>query len=468
MISRGGSELQEVAQWQAMLRRDFLSMPAAGLAAAGRVPPHLVLFVSDDHGYWDSPLYGSRVVRTPHLEALAAEGVTMTGAFCGSPTCVPSRAVMMSGLHSARNGAEANHTQMRPQVKTLPTYLKELGYRTAHFGKSHFQPVSSYPDLEWVKSEIQGGPLNNDLDTAALERWLAGRRGQEPLCLIVGCHSPHVYWMDNEGYDPARVELPPTLLDTPETRAERVKYYTEITKADRQLGEVRASVRRHLGGDTLFIYTSDNGAQWPFAKWNLYDAGIRMPFVASWPGRIRPGTRSDALFSFTDILPALVEAAGGRAPEDLDGRSVLGALTGARKRHRDEVYATHSGDGNMNVYPMRCVRTRRYKYILNLHPEFEFGTHIERAGPRDGRIYWESWLAKAKTNAAAAALIRRYQVRPPEELYDVQADPHEVRNLAGESRHGRTLAEMRGRLERWMSEQGDTRKVHGRPRPHLG
>lgn len=449
-----------------MRRRDFVSMAGAGLAAPA-ARPNLVLFVSDDHGYFDSPVYGSKVVRTPHLERLAAEGVTMTGAFCGTPTCVPSRAVIMSGLYSARNGAEANHTRLRASVKTMPTYLRELGYKTAHFGKSHFQPVSCYPDMEFVPSEIKGeGPLNADLDPAALERWLASRQGKEPLCLVVGCHSPHVYWMDNQGYDPGRVELPPTFVDTPETRAERAKYYTEISKMDAQLGEVRASVARHLGGNTLFVYTSDNGAQWPSAKWNLYDAGIHMPFVASWPGRIRAGARSKALFSFADLLPAFVEAAGGKAPAELDGRSMLGAMTGKSARHREEIYATHSGDGDMNVYPMRCVRTERWKYILNLHPEFEFGTHIERAGLKDGRVYWESWVEKAKTDAAAAALIRRYQVRPKEELYDITQDPHEVRNLAGEARHAQTLEDLRGRVERWMRQQGDTQTVYGKPRLH--
>ncbi len=452
-------------------RRGLLALPAIGLRAgaqAAKSRPHLVLFISDDHGYLDSSVYGSKVVRTPNMQELAAEGVTMTGAFCGTPTCVPSRAVLMSGLHSARNGAEANHTQMRVSVKTLPTYLKALGYQTAHFGKNHFQPRTSYPDMEFVQSEIPGGTLNNDLDTNAFGQWLAARQAKLPLCLVVGCHSPHVYWPSNDGYDSANVELPPVLIDTPETRAERVKYYTDISNADRQLGEVRASVRRHLGNNTLFVYTSDNGAQWPFAKWNLYDAGLRMPFLASWPGRIKPGTRSDALFSFTDILPTFVEAAGGKAADELDGRSFLPVLTGAVSRHRSEIYATHSGDGDMNVYPMRCVRTERFKYILNLHPEFEFGTHIERAGPRDGRIYWESWTAKARQDAAAAALIQRYRIRPREELYDVSRDPHEVQNLAADRRFTRTLEQFRTRVENWMQEQSDQRAVFGRPRLHEG
>ncbi len=452
-------------------RRDLLTLPAAGAFAAAQPDeprPHLVLFISDDHGCLDSPVYGSRVVRAPNMQALAADGIVMSGAFCGTPTCVPSRAVMMSGLHSARNGAEANHSQMRPSVKTLPTYLKALGYHTAHFGKSHFQPRASYSDMEFVKSEIQGGPLNNDLDTKAFDDWLGARERKSPLCLVVGCHSPHVYWPANNGYDPAQVELPPTFVDTAETRAERAKYYTDISNADRQLGEVRASVRRHLGENALFIYMSDNGAQWPFAKWNLYDAGIRLPFIAAWPGRIKPGSRSSAMFSFTDIVPALIEAAGGKPPEDIDGRSFLPALTGASPRHRSEIFATHSGDGNMNVYPMRCLRTDQYKYILNLHPEFEYGTHIDRAGLRDGRVYWESWVAKAAGDPAAAEIVNRYKVRPREEFYDLSRDPHETQNLAADRRFTRVVEDFRQRVENWMAEQKDQQGVFGEPRLHAG
>jgi arylsulfatase A-like enzyme len=452
-------------------RRHFISLPAAASLAAGQQDqprPHLVLFISDDHGYLDSPVYGSKAVRAPNMQKLAAEGMIMTNAFCGSPTCVPSRAVLMSGLHSARNGAEANHSQMKSSVKTLPTYLKALGYHTAHFGKNHFQPRTSYPDMEFVKSEIQGGTLNNDLDTKAVDAWLAARQSKEPLCLIVGCHSPHVYWPADEGYDPKQVELPPSFVDTPETRAERVKYYTDITNTDRQLGEVLESARKHLGENALFIYTSDNGAQWPFAKWNLYDAGIRMPFIASWPGKIKPGSRCDAMLSFTDIVPTFVEAAGGKPPGELDGRSFLPVMTGAAQRHRSEIFATHSGDGNMNVYPMRCIRTDRYKYILNLNPEFEYGTHIDRAGPRDGKIYWDSWVEKSKTDVKAAETIKRYQARPREELYDVARDPHEMQNLAADRRFIRVLEDFRARVEKWMTEQNDQRGVFGQPRTREG
>lgn len=430
--------------------------------------PNLVLFLADDHGYWDSPVYGAKDVRTPNLEALAHEGMVFENAFTASPTCVPSRAVLMSGMYPARNGAMPNHSGLTPGVPTMPTYLKELGYEVFHFGKSHFQPAGNYPDWTRVPSEIQRGGLTSDLDPAAVERWLverttAGGEGK-PVCLVVCCHSPHVYWKQNEGYDPAAVSLPPTFVDTPETRAERTKYYSDITLADQQFGEVLTACRKHLPSNTLYIYTSDNGAQWPFAKWTLYDAGIRMPFVAAWKGVIGPGTRTKAMVSFCDLMPTFLELAGGKAPEGLDGRSFAGLLRGETNRHRDEVYAFHSGDQSMNVFPCRAVRNARFKYILNLHPEFVYTTHIDKAGPDDGRIYFDSWVERAKTDPQAAAVVDRYHHHPAEELYDVDADPHEMRNLAGDARHEPTLRALREKVRAWMKEQGDTGPVFGTPR----
>lgn len=441
---------------------NFAACAASGMAAPAR--PHLVLFLADDHGYRDSPVYGSGVVRMPHLERFAREGMVFTHAFTASPTCVPSRSVLMSGLYPARNGALPNHSGLQAGVTTLPTYLRELGYQVAHFGKGHFQPKTAYPDLEFVPSEIRRGPLTSDLDPPALDRWLQQRRDARPLCLIVCSHSPHVYWADNDGYDPARVELPPTFVDTPETRAERTKYYTDISLADQQFGAVGDIVGRHLGDNMLLLYTSDNGAQWPFAKWSLYDAGIRLPFVARWPGVIRRGSRTDALISFCDLLPTFVEVAGGKAPAGIDGQSFASVFRNPNRRHRTEVFAAHSGDGDWNVYPVRSVRTARHKYIRNLHPEFEYTTHMDRAGPQDGKVCFDSWVRKAQVDRGAAEIVRRYHERPPEELYDTVADPHEMRNLASDPRHARTLRALRQRVSAWMRDQGDEGPVFGKPR----
>jgi arylsulfatase A-like enzyme len=447
-----------MAQWS---RRTFLQSAVA--AAAPR--PNLVLFLADDHGYLDSPVYGSKVVRTPSMLRLAGDGMTFTHAFSPSPTCVPSRSVIASGMLPAKNGAERNHSGLAPGIGTLPSFLKAAGYHTAHFGKSHFQPPENFSDWEWVPSEIKGGKLNADLDTNALRTWLENRKpAGKPLCLIVCSHSPHVYWRANKGYDPAQVELPPTFVDTSETRGYRTQYYSDITFVDQQLGETYDLVKRHLGSNTLFIYTSDNGAQWPFAKWSLYDAGIRLPFIAAWPGRIRAASRTDAMISFCDLLPTFLEIAGAPAPPGIDGRSFAGVLRGATKTHRTEVFGSHSGDGDWNVFPMRSLRTSRFKYILNIHPEFEYTTHIDLADPADGRGYFDSWVEKAKKDPQAAAIVQRYHVRPPEELYDVNADPHEMHNLAGNPQYGRTLREMREKVRTLMKQQHDEGRVYGKPR----
>lgn len=118
----------------------------------------------------------------------------------------------------------------------------------------------------------------------------------------------------------------------------------------------------------------------------------------------------------------------------------------------------------MNIYPIRSLRTRDWKYILNLHPEFKHTTHIDAAQDRDGVRYWRTWEATAKTNRAAAEIVKRYHARPKEELYDVRNDPHEQQNLAEDPGHAERLAVFREELARWMESQGDKRTVFNEPR----
>jgi arylsulfatase A-like enzyme len=168
--------------------------------------------------------------------------------------------------------------------------------------------------------------------------------------------------------------------------------------------------------------------------------------------------------SWADFLATLVDVAGGKAPRNIDGRSFLPVLLGKKSKHRSEVFTTHAGDGNWNIYPMRAVRVGNWKYIRNLHPEFAFTTHIDLAGNLGQRAYFASWEAAAKTNAQAAAIVKRYHSRPTEELYDLSADPHEQKNLAGDPRLARRLKSLSRELDAWMKKQGDAQKVYGSPR----
>jgi uncharacterized sulfatase len=298
---------------------------------------------------------------------------------------------------------------------------------------------------------------------------LRERTSEKPLCLFVGSNWPHVPWPDDATGAVARNALLPTHVDTPETRRARALYFAAVARMDAELGLVYDAARDKLGTNTLFLHSSDHGAQFPFAKWNCYDAGIRTSMIVAWPGVVRAGGRSEAMVSWVDILPTLIEAAGGGAPVNIDGRSFLGVLRGEATVHRNRVFTTHSGDGNMNVYPMRSVRTADWKFILNLHPEYQFTTHIDlnpRGGGKAGYWggYWKSWTEAAATNADAAAKVRRYHQRPREELYDLRADPHEQLNLATDPRHAARRASMRAELDSWMKSQGDKETVFNQPR----
>lgn len=453
-----------------MRRRQFLAATAAVGAGtplrAAPERPHIVLFLADDHGWDLAGCYGHPVIRTPNLDGLAREGLRFTRAFAGSPTCSPSRAILYTGLHSARNGLMGNHTGCKPGIKSITHYLKALGYRTVLANKTHIKPPEVF-DFEYVKATLPAVPgrqrryRQEGLDTAAVDRLLgehARSRADQPLCLILADSGPHVVWEPNRIYEPAKLPLPPIVIDTPATRAAMANYFQDITTTDQRLGDVMASLKRHgFEGNTLFIYTSDQGPEWPRSKWTTYDAGLRVPFVARWPGRIKAGTATDAMISLVDATPTFVDIAGGKPVEGLDGSSFKPVLLGQTNSFRREIYASHSGDGEMNRFPQRCIRDVRYKYILNLHPERKWTTHFTLVSgiPVSHKEIYDTWLERAKSDAAAARLIDRIERHPAEELYDTQADPHELDNLAARPEMSAVLARMRGRMKQMRAQLGD-------------
>lgn len=435
----------------------FLCLPL--LAAEKTVPPNIVVFISDDHSMLDSEPYGATDIRTPNMAKLAAEGVKFTHAFVASPACGPSRTTLCTGLWPARNGAEPNHRAKNPGVPSLPPVLHALGYEVAAFGKVAHGNYGKDHGFD-----VLGGQQQGDTDTVEVAKFLNTRDASKPLCLFFGTRHPHVPWGENAGYDVAALKLPPKHVDTAATREQRARYCSDITRADTLLGELRALAKDKVPGDTLFIYTADHGGQWPFGKWNLYDAGIRIPFIAAWPGHLPPASTNDAMIAWPDLLPTFIELGGGTVPEGIDGKSFAGVLLGKVTTHREKIFTTHSGDGDFNVYPIRSVRTRDWKYIRNLHPEFQHHTHISRSSKvTSGFNYWQSWLSAAESNTEAAAKVKRYSVRPAEELYDLKSDPNELHNLAAEPAQAERLQQLREDLDAWMQQQGDKQTVFGKP-----
>jgi uncharacterized sulfatase len=439
--------------------------PTAAADAASK--PHIVLFLSDDHGPEFTGCYGNPAVHTPHIDGLAMEGTRFTNVFAASPTCSPSRAALYTGLYPPRNGLMGNHTGSRPDVKSLPHFLRPLGYRVVLANKTHVKPPAVY-DFEYLKATLPPVPGRNrryraeGLDTRVVDRFLADHARDHPdqaLCLVLADNGPHVVWEPNSTYDPAALPLSPILVDTPITRRAMANYYQDITSTDRRVGEVLASLKRHgYEKDTLFIYTSDQGPEWPRCKWTVYDTGLRVPFVARWPGRVPAGAVCDALVSLVDVAPTFIDVAGGQPPTDIDGRRFKDVLLGKATTFRDVVFAAHTGDGEMNVFPQRGARDGRYKYVLNLHPDRTWTTHFTKVPgiPDSHKAVWDSWVEKARTDPAAARLIDRIERHPAEELYDTRADPYELTNLIEKPEMQPVLQRLRDALKQWRAAQGDT------------
>ncbi|MCA8987074.1 MAG: sulfatase-like hydrolase/transferase [Planctomycetaceae bacterium] len=421
--------------------------------------PDIVVYLSDDHSQFDSSLYGNDNIPTPCFEELAADGMTFMHAFVASPSCAPSRAAMLTGLMPARNGAEANHTFPHTGTHNLISDLQAAGYEVAAFGKvAHgrsarqfgFDHIGPAQTIEQLKTRVTS--------------FLSERESKKPLCLFVGTNNPHVAWTSPTTFDPAEVEFPPHHLDTPATREHRAAYYQEIRELDAFLGELREIADQHLSENMLFVHTSDHGSQWPFGKWNLYDYGIRVPLIISWQGHVTAGTRTDAMVSWIDLIPTLLELAGGTVPENLDGRSFAGVLRGETNEHREAIFTTHTGDGTWNIYPIRSVRTKDWKLIHNLHPEFAHTNHSDLDRKPMAGAYWTEWAQLAETDHHAQEVLQRYFERPEWELYHLTQDKWEQTNLADQPEQSARMEELKAMLADWMISQKDSLLVHSEPR----
>ncbi len=430
----------------------FLAFLAA-IPAAGQITqkPNIILFLSDDHGWRDSGCYGNNDVRTPNIDRLAKEGMRFTHAYAASPLCSPSRCVIETGLMPHRNGGHYQNTPIRPGVTTLPVYFKQLGYYTAEIGKFNHPPNEAFPyDHTHPK------------DRTAVD-FIRNYDRKEPLLLVVCSKEAHTPWAKNTDYDPGKIGLPPNFVNTPRTFEDRANYYTDVTNMDSILGDVLKAVdERGLRDDTLFVYTTDQGANWPFAKWCVYDAGLRVPFIVRWPDKVAANSATDAMVSLVDLVPTFLAAASSPQPDNLDGRSFLKVLTGETNQHRQVVFGTHTGNkgapGIGNRSPARTIITPRYQYVLNLSPETTFATHITGCKPSDVHYlpFWDTWTEQAKTDKTAEQIVNAYLHRQREELYDLSADPYEMHNLADDPSQADLRRSLRQQLADWCRQQGDT------------
>jgi len=427
--------------------------------------PNIVFYFADDQSQADGSVYGAKVLKTPTAEKLAKAGLTFENAFIASPACAPSRAALFTGLMPARNGAECNHTFPNPGTLILTQKLQETGYKILGFGKTFHGAMSGEMRQEG-KLDFYSRPTVNLYENVS--DYFENNKLSEPVCLLVGDRRPHVPWTTDNIYDPDELELPSFFIDTKETRQHWAQYYSDITGLDDEMGKIYQLAQEKFGDNFIFIYSADHGAQWPFHKWNLYDAGIKVPLIIVWPDHIRPNTRTKAMVSWIDIFPTLLDITNSEIPAALDGKSFRDVIEGKKENHRDLIFTTHTGDKKMNVYPIRSVHDKQFKYILNLRPNTYHSNHSDILRRPNSDAYWYSWDEAAKTDIRAAAVIQKYYVRPAEEFFDIQSDPHEQINLIHSELHQEKIEEMRILLDNWMTEQGERKDVYETPYPANG
>jgi N-sulfoglucosamine sulfohydrolase len=433
-------------------------------AAAG--PKNVVLLVADDLGL-QVGCYGDKTAKTPNIDALAASGTRFTHAFASVASCSPSRATLLTGMPTHQCGqyglAHATHNSHSFRtVRGLPAHLAAAGYRSGVIAKLHVQPKEVFP----FDAEIAGAG-RNPVQIADQARKFLADTGDKPFFLLVGFTDPHRaakgFANDNKypasvpavKFDPKAVPVPYHLPDQPEVRAELAEYYESVARLDHGVGLMMKLLEETKKlDDTLVIFLSDNGIPFPGAKTTLYDAGVHLPLVVRKPGQ-KPAV-CGAMASWTDVTPTILDwcgvkpvAEGKKSPLPA-GRSLLPVLEQEAPPGWDAVYGSHQFHEITMYYPMRMVRTRTHKYILNLaHPlEYPFASDL-----------WGSqmWQGVLKRNDAMMGQreVKAFVHRPKEELYDLTADPNELKNLAGDAKSAKVLEELRGKLAAWRERTTD-------------
>ncbi len=457
--------------WLAACRADSPSVP---IAAPER--PNILLLTAEDL----SPrigAFGDPIAITPHLDALAREGVRYPHTFTTSGVCAPSRAALITGVrqtalgaqHMRANGLRSYRAVPPAEVKAFPELLRAAGYFTFTTAKLDYQFSLPFP---------RSGPMTIwDRETYGYADWNGVPRGKPfygqinygvthesgifplgiPTSVTAALLLP-ARLLATAGYDdvidPAAVPVPPYYPDTPTVRRDIARHYENIRIMDTQVGETLAALERDgLADSTIVIWTTDHGDGLPRAKRELFDSGLRVPMIIRWPERFRPpgvepGTIDTRLVSFVDLSATILSLAGVPRPPWMDGRVFAGPDPDAARQY---VFAARD---RLDEWPdrQRAVRDHRWKYIRNYDPGTPGARHLVFRDHQE--IMQELWqlLDEGRLDAVQR---RWFEPRPTEELYDTQADPDELVNLADDPSHRATLARLRGALDAWITERPD-------------
>ena len=467
-------------------------VPAAAGAAVADPPdrPNLLFVLTEDQGAQLSFL-GTPGLETPHMDSIAERGVYFERGYVNYPVCSPSKGNILTGTYAHTNGIISNthnffvhadelkpgqrnnpvykRVQVKEQLATLTEILADAGYHNAVSGKLHVAPNEKFPYEQMFKEN------NRERTDGVLA---AAEEAGKPFFFFANIQAPHRPFRNSDrveiGVDPAEVELPAFLPDTPATRKDWAEYLDYTQVADDQLGEVLASIE--AAGemdDTLIVFMGDHGPAYHRGKMTLYQFGLHVPFAFAGPG-IAEGIRTREMASGIDILPTLLDLLGLPALDQVQGQSMADLVRGeAGARGADHVFAEviHQGQTRDDGCQERSVFDGRWKLIYrenadqprDVNSDLKYWAFPLPNGnklPWRNRVYQEIVQKKEQFPKEYEILTKidpqTYGVKLPTfELYDVDADPDEFDNVAEDPAHAETLKRLQGLIAEWLESTRD-------------
>lgn len=446
--------------------------------------PNILFCIADDASMLSFGAYGSSYVRTPSIDRLAREGATFLNSYNCNPKCAPARACLVTGKYSWQLKEACNHfPHFPPEFKYYPHLLMEQGYHVGYSGKgwgpgdydSEYNPAG--PEYNEIKLIPPYKGINNVDYAANFEFFLEENETGKPFCFWLGTKEPHRFYEKDSWQKAGReledAEVQPFFPDNEIVRGDLLDYALEVEWYDKHVGRaVRMLEDQGLLDNTLIVVTSDHGMPFPRVKGQIYEEGFHVPFIVYWKGVVQPGRVVEDFISFPDVAPTFMEVAGLEPHEQMTGNSFLeilksgesGQVDPARSyvllgKERHDVGRSNE-DGTDLAYPVRAIRNKEFFYVHNIKPERwpagnpEYGYRNTDGSPT------KSYLTGLKPEEKDYPYFEMaFGMRPEEELYNIQDDPHCMNNLATLPEYKDVMKKLRAKMEAELIEQGDPRTL---------